>query len=270
MYRWMIIVAVNLLAVVIMYTVVGPIEQPLEYHDFADKRTVLGIPYFGDVITNVPFTIVGLWGLIEYFRLRGQGEGRVEVAGQAGEGGLRNMNFGFLLVFVGLFLTGFGSGYYHLEPTNEALVYDRACMAVALAGLVGAVIEDRARVRVPVWVYLVLLVFGVGSVFYWIWTEHQGGGDLRPYAMVQYGGLATVILILLLWPTRWTHAHWYWIAIGCYVGAKVTEMTDKAIWEVLVVVSGHNIKHVLAALGGACLIVMLRRRQMRGDLQVAA
>jgi hypothetical protein len=38
------------------------IPQPVSYHHFADQRGWLGIPNFGDVVSNVPFAIVGVWG----------------------------------------------------------------------------------------------------------------------------------------------------------------------------------------------------------------
>ena len=46
------------------------IPQPLSYHQFADQRGWLGVPTFGDVVSNVPFAIVGVWGLMFLLRLR--------------------------------------------------------------------------------------------------------------------------------------------------------------------------------------------------------
>ena len=40
------------------------------------------------------------------------------------------------MFFLGLFLTGFGSGYYHWEPTNDTLVLDRLPMTILFAGVV--------------------------------------------------------------------------------------------------------------------------------------
>src|SRR5205814_1613359 len=41
-----------------------PIPQPLAYHHFADHRPYLSIPNFEAVVSNIPFAIVGLCGLI--------------------------------------------------------------------------------------------------------------------------------------------------------------------------------------------------------------
>ena len=46
---------------------VPPVAQDLAYHDFADQRTLLGIPNFWNVVSNVPFFFIGLLGI---YRLR--------------------------------------------------------------------------------------------------------------------------------------------------------------------------------------------------------
>jgi hypothetical protein len=39
----------------------NPERQP--YHQFADRRSLLGIPNLGDVVSHLPFTVVGIWGV---------------------------------------------------------------------------------------------------------------------------------------------------------------------------------------------------------------
>jgi hypothetical protein len=39
------------------------VPQPQSYHHFADQRGWIGVPRFGDVVSNVPFALIGLWGL---------------------------------------------------------------------------------------------------------------------------------------------------------------------------------------------------------------
>ena len=46
---------------------------------------------------------------------------------------------GYRLFLVGLLLTAFGSGLYHLAPDNARLVWDRLPIALACAGLLAAV-----------------------------------------------------------------------------------------------------------------------------------
>ena len=40
-----------------------PIVQNQDYHDFADQRTLFGIPHFWNVVSNLPFVAVGAAGL---------------------------------------------------------------------------------------------------------------------------------------------------------------------------------------------------------------
>jgi hypothetical protein len=40
-----------------------PIPQDQSYHQFADQRTIFGIPNFWNVVSNLPFLAVGAAGL---------------------------------------------------------------------------------------------------------------------------------------------------------------------------------------------------------------
>src|SRR5215469_14244357 len=48
------------------------IPQPQSYHSFADQRTILDIPNFWNVASNVPFAIVGWWGLLYLIPLKSE------------------------------------------------------------------------------------------------------------------------------------------------------------------------------------------------------
>lgn len=207
----------------------GPVAQDPSYHDFADQRIVAGISHFGDVVTNLAFVIVGIWGL----SLRPQAD--------------------FAVFFLGVLLTGIGSGYYHLDPNNASLAWDRAPMTMAFMGLMTALIRERVSER---WGRLLLgplVLFGLWSVWYWARTD-----DLRPYILAQYGPLLTVLLLLVLFPGP---SLAYWMAGIGYAGAKVFELLDEPILEATGFVSGHNLKHLFAALGTAAIAVMLTRRK---------
>jgi hypothetical protein len=154
---------------------VDPIPQDLAYHDFADKRGWLGIPNFGDVISNIGFLVVGalaLFVLVYRYRelFRSSAEARP-----------------YLTYFVGVTLVGLGSGYYHWEPSNASLLWDRLPMSIAFMAISAAVVADRINTRAGNgWVLAVLLVLGLSSLFYWHWTESLGRGDLRFYGLVQF------------------------------------------------------------------------------------
>ena len=50
-------------AVVLAMSLVKPIPQPPEYHGFKDARSFLGIPNVLNVVSNLPFLIIGALGL---------------------------------------------------------------------------------------------------------------------------------------------------------------------------------------------------------------
>jgi|SRR5579859_4772400 len=93
------------------------IPQPLSYHSFADQRSFLEIPNFGDVVSNLPFAVIGIWSLVLLLR----SPSRNSTGRFLGD----RERLPYVFVFTGLLLTAFGSSYYHLAPDNELLVWDR-------------------------------------------------------------------------------------------------------------------------------------------------
>jgi len=110
-----------ILIILISFAVTGlaftfpPIAQDPAYHNFADKRGLLGIPNFGDVMGNLFFMIFGFMGMRTVFKSRND----IKIFIMKREFILWELFFG------GTLLVGFGSGYYHLEPNNHTLVWDR-------------------------------------------------------------------------------------------------------------------------------------------------
>src|SRR5262245_35718081 len=84
-----------------------PISQDQNYHHFADQRTILGIPHFWNVVSNLPFIAVGVAGLWQF---------------------RRNPAIAFL--FLAIAMAGFGSGYYHLASNDRTLFWDRFPMRI--------------------------------------------------------------------------------------------------------------------------------------------
>ncbi len=232
------------------------IPQPQSYHNFADHRSFLGIPNFGDVASNLPFAVIGLWGLV-FLQLTNSNKTSEHFIDP------REL-WPYFFVFLGLLLTAFGSSYYHLNPNNATLVWDRLPMTITFMAMVAAVIVERINVRLGLWLLPVLLVVGLSSVFQWYWSELQGAGDLRFYASVQaYSAL--VILLGLLMPRRYTRTADFGYVIGFYALAKVLETFDKPIFAALHFVSGHTLKHLAAAAAGYCILRMVHLR--RGEFR---
>jgi hypothetical protein len=224
------------------------IPQPLSYHNFADHRAWLGISNFGDVSSNLPFAIVGAWGLAWLVRPRAE------------DFLISRERWPYLMVFAGLLLTAFGSSYYHLDPNNARLVWDRLPITMVFTSLVAAMIAERFSVRAGVWFLPVLVALGMASVVQWYSSELHGAGDLRLYAAVQVYS-ALVLLIALLLPPRYTHGSDLGVVVAFYALAKLLETFDRPIFNLLNgTVSGHTLKHLAAAMAGYWILRMLQKR----------
>ncbi len=223
----------------------GPIAQLADYHHFADQRSGFGLAHAADVLSNLGFALVGCHGLALLWRARG--------AGAAGAGAA-----GYALFFGALLLTAAGSSWYHLAPDNARLVWDRLPIALACAGLLAAV--WRETVGGGRWLVAAAALAAVASVAWWRYTDLAGAGDLRPYLLLQVAPL--VLIPLLQWhsgrPRRERLA--FGAAIGLYLLAKACEMADHSLLEALTLVSGHTLKHLLAAAAAAVVAWQLPRR----------
>lgn len=226
------------------------IPQPQSYHDFADQRSLSGIPNFGDVASNLLFAVSGAWGLTFLLGRRGH-EQFIDP----------RERWAYVFLFLGLFLTAFGSGYYHLAPDNARLVWDRLPMTLAFMGLVSAMISERVSVAAGFYLLPLLLLLGVGTVVVWWYSEVRGAGDLRFYAMLQV--YAVLILpVLLLLPPRYTRSGDFAVVFGFYVLAKVFETADRRIFLIdQHTISGHTMKHLAAGAAGFWILRMLRKRE---------
>ena len=216
--------AVSLLA---LFLFVPPVPQSQIYHGFADRRTLLGVPNFWNVVSNLPFIFVGAFGL-RYFR--------------------RDVSVG--VFFLGVFLTGFSSSYYHWNPNDAGLFWDRLPMAVAFMAILANVVEERIDARVGRVLLWPLVVLGIASLLVWLRTD-----DLRLYGWVQFFPCVVLPLTFWLFAPKYTGT-WYWFAAaGWYLLAKLLEHYDAAIYSATgQVMAGHAIKHVAAA--GACYAIL--------------
>ena len=228
---------------------ISPIAQNPAYHQFADRRAFLGIPYFGDTASNIGFLIVGALGLA--FLFGKPGRSMFDAPGERRP---------YLIFFVGFALVGGGSAYYHVDPTTEILIWDRLAMTVAFMALFSAFITDRIHTRAGVVVMLpLLLAIGIGAVIYWHLTEAAGHGDLRPYGVVQFYPMLAIPLICLLFPGRHTTGKHVFYLVLWYALTKLCEQLDSEIYTVLGdMVSGHTLKHLTAAVAAYMVLAMLR------------
>src|SRR5262249_52167314 len=192
---------VFLLASLLGLFLLPPIVQNQNYHDFADQRTLFRIPNFWNVVSNVPFIGIGAVGLWQF--------GRSQTT---------------LLLFLGIFLTGFGSSYYHLEPSDQTLFWDRLPMAVGFMAIFSTAIQERVALKLGTILLWPMTAFGVFSLLLWRWTD-----DLRLYAWVQFFPCLALPAIFLLFPPRFTGTIYWILAAALYALAKLFEFYDRAI-----------------------------------------
>lgn len=244
--KWFLLIGVTLAAAIALLFI-PPIPQSPEYHDFADQAIIAGIPNFWNMVTNIPFLIVGAWGFILLRRQwkEGRFSGWKEIAP-------------YFTMVSGVFLTGLGSAYYHWAPNNATLIWDRLPMTLIFMSLVSVILTERVGEKIGLWSLGPLLVLGIGSVLYWSWTESLGRGDLRPYAFVQFYPPVFIVLVLCLFrkpaSTIIPKLGWAFLFYGL---AKFFELNDGNIQDFICFIGGHPVKHVLAAISAGWLVSII-------------
>lgn len=216
----------------------GPILQDPAYHLFADDRIGFGMANFGNVASNLLFLLVGAVGARMCWRDR--------------SGAWRS----WLVFFCGVALVFFGSGYYHGNPNDHTLVWDRLPMAVAFMGLFAALLSEHLDAQWEPALIAAALSTGAASVLWW-----QHSGDLRIYLWVQAAPLLAIPYVVAAFPGRYTLRYYLVYGVGLYALSKVAEFNDHEIYALSsATISGHTLKHLLAAAAVFCVWRMLQRR----------
>jgi hypothetical protein len=248
--EWPLLCLVALLAALAALLPATPL--PAGYHDFADQRSWLGLPHALDVLSNLPFALLGLWGLVALHRLPVERIGAAQRVLAA-------------LFFVGLIATAGCSGAYHLAPDHAGLCLDRSGMSLAFAGLLGLAAADRVSARAGLALAaLVGVAAPAAALLAW------QAGNMTPWVVLQGGGL---LLLALLAACRTgprpappasgkAQALGFSIAgvIALYAVAKALELADAPVFALTQhSLSGHSAKHLVAALAAWPVLRALRR-----------
>ena len=232
--------ALPLVALAVLFAF-GPMPQPPDYHQFADRRAALGIPHFANVVSNLAFLLVGGLGLHHCIRYR--------PSGALGA---------WTVFFAGFVAVAFGSGYYHSNPGNGTLVWDRLGMGIGLAGIYAALMTEYVAARLGKYLLAVALAGALGSVLYWSFAD-----DLRFYLAVQGIVFLSALVILACFENAYGQKRFFLWALVIYALAIACEQLDIPIFTLTGgVIGGHAVKHLLAALAAYLLYDMLRRRSM--------
>lgn len=218
----------------------SPIAQDPAYHAFADQRAFFTIPRFLDIVTNLPFLVVGIAGLLTGIR-----------------GGRAQTRRSWTVFFAGVALIAAGSAYYHADSNDRTLLWDRLPMTIGFMAVLTAVLSEHVHEKIEAYALLPAVLTGMASVVWWSWT-----GDLRPYCWVQLLPMIAIPLTLLLYPGERRSDRLVILSLLLYALAKGAEHFDQALYDVTSqVISGHSLKHLAAAAGCAVLVFMLKGRK---------
>lgn len=227
---------------------ISPIPQPQAYHNFADQRSYYGIVNAWNVLSNIPFALVGIWGIwILLFSKKIQFIYKQE-------------RWPWLGIVMGLILIAIGSSYYHLAPDNSRLVWDRIAIIIFSMSFVGAFITERISDQIGFWLWIALLGLGIYSAFHSL-------EDLRLYFGLQIF-IILAALIMLLFPSPYTRNRDLVVIVVFYSLARLFEIFDQQIYFLTKqIISGHSLKHIAGAIAGFCLIYMLWQRKIKKGMQ---
>lgn len=209
--------------------IISPITQNPAYHHFADQRILCGVPHPGDVLSNLGFILAGI---AVFWQARKQSPL------------YEFQQFLFYFFCLSCVALGFGSAYYHWNPNNTTLIWDRMTMVFGFSVIfMDALIRYRvSSLKMVASKFSVCFFLFCGSVLYW-----QFSNRLEPYVLVQFFTLLLVLVLSVLnfKNTRGTALFYF---VGVYAIAKILEYYDVQVWILLhETVSGHTLKHLAYA-----------------------
>lgn len=234
--------AITALVGIVATFIAPPITQNVAYHQFSDQATLFGIPNFWNVVSDILFLVVGVMGLLRLSSIVSASKTQ------------------YMLFFLGITLVSFGSGYYHLHPSNTTLVWDRLPMTIAFMALFSIVISEFINEQLGRKLLLPLLIVGLLSIVYW-----QVFNDLKVYVLVQFYPIIAILISLIFFQSSYTLKWGYWLLVLAYIVAKLFEHFDAATHQGISWLSGHTLKHISAAVGIYLLLLTYQKRKAIGN-----
>ncbi|HKX87377.1 MAG TPA: ceramidase domain-containing protein [Flavobacterium sp.] len=219
--------AISIIAVAVTFFL-KPIPQDPNYHLFSNNNTLFLIPNFWNVISNLPFIIIGLIGLVKMIPIQNYA-----------------LKSNYIWFFVGIVLTGFGSGYYHWNPNSTSLIWDRLPMTISFMSFLSIIIGEFINSASGKKLLYPMLLAGLLSIAYWV-----SSNDLRCYALIQFLPILLILNILFLSKKEQRYKKYFWLIIVSYALAKFLESYDSVVYRITnEIISGHSLKHFAAAVG---------------------
>jgi hypothetical protein len=216
----------------------GPIPQDNNYHYFSDTRAIASIGNFWNVLSNLPFLLIGIYGLLRLPNLT-----------------IQRTRSAYMALCIGIALVALGSAYYHIAPSTPSLIWDRLPMTVAFMALFSIILDEREILGVDRQTLWPLLLVGITSAAYWYWTELHGVGDLRPYILVQFLPILLMPVILVFFRAKYLNNKLLIYALFFYAFAKALEQFDRQVFHAIGILSGHTLKHFAASIAVLCIIL---------------
>jgi len=232
----------GLIILILLAIFLPSIEQNQNYHNFADQRTLFGVRNAFDTLSNLAFIIVGILGLVNFYNNR-----YIKISN----------SFSVLLnlFFIAIILTGLGSSYYHQNPNDFTLVFDRLAMSLVFAVVLAMLAYLKISPRFGLHTLAELLILAPLTVLIWNYN-----GNLTPYAVLQFGGIILVVLTLILTKAS-KPSPCFTSLIILYGVAKLAEFYDEKIFILSQnLISGHTLKHLIAALAVIIFVSPLKVR----------
>ena len=230
----------GLIILLILAIFLPSIQQNQNYHNFADKRVLFGVNNAFDTLSNLAFIIVGAFGLFNFYNNR-----YIKIS--------NSFSVILNLFFISIILTGLGSSFYHLSPNDFTLVFDRLGMSLVFASVLAMIAYLKISPRFGLHTLAELLILAPLTVL--IWTYN---GNLTPYAVLQFGGIILLALTLLLSKSQ-SQSPCFTSLIILYGVAKLVEFYDAQIFTLTQnLISGHTLKHLIAALAAIVFISPLK------------
>jgi hypothetical protein len=223
--RARVITVLSAIAILIIALAVTITRGP-EFHHYADTRTWLGIPNAGDVLSNAMFLVVALWSTHP---------ARLGVAAIA-----------------------LGSGVYHAVPSDTTLAFDWLPIVLTLAIVNAVVIGDRAGARAGRHASILGPAFAIAAVAWWVASGGTHGGNMAPYVAVQAVGIALPAVLVATTPGS-IRLRFLLVGLIAFAIARLCASYDRALLDAIGV-SGHSLKHVVAALAAGCALRALDDR----------
>jgi 1-acyl-sn-glycerol-3-phosphate acyltransferase len=229
----------------------APIAELSGYFAFADQRELLGLPRAMDVLSNLPFLLAGLYGLVLLTKTTEPATFSKPMAA---------------VFFTGLILTSIGSAYFHLLPQEGGrLAVDRSGMLIAFTGLVGLATALKVSLRAGTALAFFVGIAGAVSIY-----VGNSTGNVLPWALVQFGGLGLIIgFASFKAPKHQANKQpklgLWWIVV-VYAAAKAFEMADQPVFDwTQHLISGHSLKHIVASLAAWPVIAFFKGNKNRSQ-----